>query len=209
MTSEIELKIGVENLLALEKLTTRLGQRLARVEQSNLYFETDGNALRTAGWSLRIRHESEQVRLTLKGQPRSDGDFVIRTELERNLPNSCWPEIVRGTYDVAGEVRSLATEHDVELSVDLSTLESIGGSNNVRSVYPLPGDGEPLMVEVDETEYPDFSIRYEVELEVPADADRVRATQRLKALFDEAGVPWTPSRTSKYARFLAAISALE
>ncbi|MEO1173973.1 MAG: CYTH domain-containing protein, partial [Myxococcota bacterium] len=79
MSNEIELKVRVEDLPSLERLTTRLGKRVARVEQANLYFETEDDALRRAGWSVRVRAENEQVRLTLKGQPRSDGDFVIRS----------------------------------------------------------------------------------------------------------------------------------
>ncbi|MEM6732620.1 MAG: CYTH domain-containing protein [Myxococcota bacterium] len=199
---EVELKLVLDSLAEMERLREALGPRVTRLEQSNFYFDTADDALARHRWALRCRNEDGRIILTLKGEGHHEDGFAVRVELERPLSDAAWVGIVRGEFDLASEIASLLaeSEHSLPADVDLQTLETIGSISNVRSVHRLPGQGAPLMVDLDETEYPDFSLAYEVELEVPEDEDRKKAADRLRAVFEQAGVAWRPSETTKYAR---------
>lgn len=208
MSEEVELKLLLDGIDERDRIASALGKRVARVEQANVYYDTEDDGLARHRWAVRIRHQDERTVLTLKGEGSSEGEFVVRLELERRLPNDAWPKVIRGELDVAAEIRALLAEHGRELptDLDLGDIEKLGIVSNVRSVYALPGT--PLLVELDETEYPDFSLRYEAELEVPEGEDRAAATAKLREVFDRAGVPWRPSSESKYARFRAILDSM-
>ncbi len=208
MAEEVELKLRLENIEERDRIAAALGNRVARVEQANVYFDTEDDALARHRWAVRVRHQDDKTVLTLKGEGSEDGDFTIRLELEKRLPEGAWPKVIRNELDVAGEVRALLDEHGHALpaDADLDGLEKLGLVSNVRSIYALPGT--PLLVELDETEYPDFSLHYEAELEVPAEEDRRAAISSLREVFDRAGVPWRPSSESKYARFRAVLASM-
>ncbi|MEL6546219.1 MAG: CYTH domain-containing protein [Myxococcota bacterium] len=208
MSHETELKLLLSDIDERDRIAQALGKRVARVEQSNAYFDTEDDALSRHRWAVRVRHSNDQTVLTLKGEGRSDGEFTVRVELERTLAADAWPLAIRGELDVAAELESLLTEagHALPADVDLSSLEKLGVMSNIRSVFPLKGTA--LMVELDETEYPDFSLRYEAELEVPDGEDRDAGVRALREVFDEAQVPWRPSTESKYARFRESLSGI-
>lgn len=210
MSDEIELKLLLDGIEEYDRVTARLGKRLDRLEQTNMYFDTPDSDLAQHRWALRARRENDRVRLTLKGEGRSEGDFTVRAELESEVPADAWVAIIRGEYALVPHIQAMLKGSEVILpsDVDLQSLESLGSTTNVRSVYALPGSGDPLMVELDETEYPDFSIVYEVELEVPDSSNRGEATQRLRDVFQAAQVPWRPSTTSKLERFRTVLESL-
>lgn len=210
MSDEIELKLLLDGIEEYDRVSARLGNRLDRLEQTNMYFDTPDSDLAQHRWALRARKENERIRLTLKGEGRSEGDFTVRAELESEVPLNSWVAIIRGEYALGPHIEAMLRGSEVTLPVDidLGGLETLGTTTNVRSVYALPGSGDPLMVELDETEYPDFSIVYEVELEVPDGSSRREATQRLKDVFNAAQVPWRPSAMSKLERFRTVLESL-
>jgi len=78
---EIELKIEVSSLEPLKLRLEQLGASFAGVvDESNLYFEQDGNLLRR-GESLRLRRDQD-ARLTWKGPTDFRKGLVYREEIE-------------------------------------------------------------------------------------------------------------------------------
>lgn len=203
MAQEIELKLELDNREALDRLAGRLGSKVAEIEQENLYYDTRDDAFRQARWSVRVRKEDDRLKLTLKGQATVDGEFARRLEVEEDLDPSTWTAHCAGTAPIGDIVRACAAERNIEFpaSADPSQLVALGGMKNRRRVHRLPGAGAELNVELDETEYPDGSIVYEAELEVPEGSDPRTASARLKAVFAELGLPWRVGRLTKMARF--------
>lgn len=206
MGIEIELKVAIEDASQFERVVSCLGRCLDRFEQRNVYFDTEDGALRAQKWSLRVRYQSDTAIITLKGQDKGNLDFAIRTELERSVALGKTRELRPST--VASEAKYLVAESGMKVPLNFDGMTPIGAIDNIRHVYRLPGAGEPLLVELDVTTYPDGSVGYEAELEVPETADRERAAERLRKVFERTKVPWTPSRTTKYARFLRSVQSL-
>lgn len=209
MKEEIELKLELANHDELDRLRSHLGCRLESSEQVNIYFDTADAAFRKLHVGLRVRWEHHQLSLTFKSRGSIEDHYSRRVEVERRLPPEAWISILRGEYDVANQLRALESSLPIDLSsVDLDTVEVAGTLHNIRSVYPLPGEGESLQVEIDETEYPDFSLGWEVELEILPNSDRTAASNRLHEVFRAAQVQWRPSSTSKLARLYRVLDAM-
>jgi uncharacterized protein YjbK len=62
-----------------------------------------------------------------------------------------------------------------------------------------PGGSDAIEILLDKSFFPDGSVEWEVEVELPQ-AEAGRATRALRSLFSDLGVAWQPSKDSKYAR---------
>jgi len=166
----------------------------------------------------------ERYVLSLKGPSLRVGDWVDRMDEQAEISPAQALDIILAGADARGlplpHLVLLATEHGFD------RVEVLGASDNLRRIYPLDlragrepggaGGDAHVRLEVDSTRYPDGTIEHEAELELPQvlpraaegepagiplhDTDPVSAA--LQALFERAGVPWTPSARGKYARFL-------
>ena len=140
-------------------------------------------------------------RLTVKTKGREDGDFVARGEWEERVTAD---DARRWTDDGAalvGAVAELLERHGASLPGTLATttLGVSGSMRNRRRRAALPGFDE-LVVEADETTYPNGDVRFEIELEVPDAAAAREAVDALAAAFSRADVQWRPSKVSKRER---------
>ena len=198
---ETELKLVVEDRAALDRILTHLGPPRSTQDQHNRYFDTDDGAWSRHGLAVRLRRQSGTLKLTVKSGGADEGDFVRRGEWETELPVARESGLAGGGLPLLGAVRALLEEHGEVLPAELADAppHEIGTMTNVRRRAELPGhDG--LLVELDETTYPNGDVRFEVELEVPDATRAAAAVERLRASFDAAGVAWKPSKVSKRER---------
>jgi inorganic triphosphatase YgiF len=198
---EIELKSVLRGEAEASRLRALLGVPERVLLQDNLYFDSEG-AWAQARFGVRVRRSGEgPLTLTVKGPATSVGDFVARGEWEVDLPRARWDGLRSGREPLAAELAALLARDHVELPAGLPlAVVPFGFTDTHREVYVLPGDGPALHLELDRTRYPDESVSYEVELEIPAADLEPGARARLEALLARAGVPYRPSTVSKLHR---------
>lgn len=198
---ETELKLVVDDRASLDRILARLGPARSTQDQHNRYFDTDDGAWSEHGLAVRLRRQDGTLKLTVKSGGTDDGDFVRRGEWETELPVDRESTLAAGGAPLLASVRALLEEHGTALPAALAAapLREIGTMTNVRRRAGLP-DHEGLLVELDETTYPNGDVRFEVELEVPDASRATAAVGRLRAAFDAAGVAWRPSKVTKRER---------
>lgn len=199
---ETELKLLLPGARALERLLDALGPELDAQHQVNVYFDGDDGddgAWSAAGWAVRLRRENDTLKLTVKTTGEARGDFVERGEWETRLDPSREDALQDGGESLLRAVDELLGDQDLPPRLREAGLRPIGTMRNLRRRASLPGS-DGLVVECDETTYPNGDVRHEAELEVD-DADAAdRAVARLRAIFDELELPWQPSAVSKRER---------
>jgi len=191
---EVELKLLLEPDEA-DRLYAELGPPLRTELQTNRYFDDASRTLGRAGWGLRVREslvarEPDRVTLTLKHSGEDVGDFIHRPEYECELPEASVEPA--GLMEVA---RGLLPDPTLLPQVE---VEEFGRMHNRREYLPLPGS--ELLLELDNTLWPDQSETIEVELEIDERADADEAQRRLRHLFLEFGIEWRVGRESKLER---------
>ncbi|MCK4304232.1 MAG: CYTH domain-containing protein [Candidatus Eisenbacteria sp.] len=219
MTQEREFKVQLteEGAQRLEQL---LGPPARTVFQRNHYLDTPDGLLRTHHYGLRLREESLGPRptsdrrfiLTLKGPSITSGALVERLEEEIELNGSTAQRILEEGLDPRGaRLDLLGTMAD---RFGMHWVACLGCVTNERRVFlvRLTDREEPHELELDRTLFPDGSVGYEAELELPpgpkAEVELPPGPpaeieeQALRELLASAGLPWTPSRSGKYTRFL-------
>ncbi|MCK4414154.1 MAG: CYTH domain-containing protein [Candidatus Eisenbacteria sp.] len=193
----------------------------ARVlEQRNYYLDTIDGRLQCHGYGLRLRIEDGPVHtLTLKGPPLEEpaaraAGYSVRTEQEAHLTAEQAAALLRG----ASALPDLPLHLPAELTgaVQGGELQNLGLLANRRRVYaaglPMtpgkgtisPGkDGPTLMLELDESRFPDGSRDYELEIELQdLPPDQIPTNRALQDFLAQWAIPWCPRSASKLARFL-------
>lgn len=198
---ETELKLTVADRDALDAIVAALGDELEPRRQDNLYFDAEDGSLSAAGFAVRLREESGRFRLTVKSKGTDDGDFVARGEWETELDPDAADDVRRGGAPLGKAVDFVFAVHDASTPTALqgAALVPIGSMQNLRRRVALPGFDD-LVVEADETTYPNGDVRHEVELEVPDASKATAAVVALREVFDRVGVAWSPSRVTKRER---------
>jgi uncharacterized protein YjbK len=201
--NEIELKLLLDEDEA-EQLAASLGAPQRVEAQHNVYFDDPTGAWGRAGFGVRLRASGgNEITLTLKGRGRSIGDFVSRGEWELALPAARWPALSTGRVPLASELERLIVSQGVALPAGLPRdLAPFGFTETTRRVFPLPGDGPALSLELDRTRYPDESVVFELELEIPDAIHEPGARTRLEVVLARAGVAYRPSTVSKLQRLM-------
>lgn len=201
---EIEIKLELTGPAELAALARVLPKGTPAVTQYNLYFDDATEGWRGHGMSVRMRREAAAVTLTIKTKRVDQGDFVQRAEWEAPVPPACWDRLVAGTEAPGPYVRALLTAKQARVPENLAcdALRPLGMSVTKRQNFGLANG---LKLELDTTSYPDGTVCYEAEMEVPAHVDRARASTTLRELFDQAGVAWRVTKTTKQSRFRAAL----
>ena len=196
---ETELKLLLPGARALERLLDALGPELDAQHQVNLYFDGDDGAWSAAGWAVRLRRENDTLKLTVKTTGEARGDFVERGEWESRLDPEREAALRDGGEPLLRAVDELLGEQALPPRLRDAGLRPVGTMRNLRRRATLPGF-EGLVVECDETTYPNGDVRHEAELEVD-DADAAEeAVARLRSIFDQQELPWRPSAVSKRER---------
>lgn len=220
---ERELKLGIPDEAALRALVEAAGGRaLDPVDQINHFFDTRDGGLRRRRIGLRIRHESDRYRLTLKGPTASAEDPRLseRAELEVEIDRARAHAVLRGALPVsalldlldpsarrAGLESLLDEVHEVTAQAPLAHIGSFGNVRiPVETRLEVDGVAHPVRLEFDRTEFAPGDLRCEVELEVEEDAPVAGLGAALEALFERVGVTPVPT-TSKLAYFQKVLDA--
>ena len=208
---ERELKLGLNDEAAYATLVGALGVPLRRERQTNVYFDTRRRALLAArALMVRVR-VSEQldvsppkvtIELTAKDGSRTLEGVTRSRERTASLSAAQWAEVHRA--------RRALTDLELPLAQALrdeagDALFPVGSLVNERRTYDL-GDGYRL--EFDRTEFPGERLDYELEVELREPHHTAEeARRRVLELLARHDVEPGPPTTSKFARFLDALSS--
>ena len=234
---ELKLQLTQEEAGRLEHL---LGPPADVILQLNYYLDTSDGLLRRQRHGLRLRKETHlsvdkahgataalrdsgahgktisRFVLTLKGPSRAAGEIVERAEAEAEISQAAAEHILEDGLDPdASDLEALKT---LAARLGIRRLLSLGHAENERRLLPirLEGQEKPAWLALDRTSFPDGSVDYEAEFELPTATEPpaetchseeiIRSTkdplQALRDLFAAAGLPWKPRHTGKFARFL-------
>ena len=93
MAVEIEIKLKIDQLAPVRQRLERIGaQRIGRVLENNLFFDTSDRSLLAMDCGLRLRHSrgldggKDRIAISYKG-PRGEGTIKNREELEIVIDN--------------------------------------------------------------------------------------------------------------------------
>lgn len=189
--TEIKLTLHSENIP--EKLRAITGPAVTRVEQLNRYFRSSS----PGETMVRIREESGGLVLTVKGPTTTTERGVFsRTESNEAIPPEWLFQLQAG--EIPEGLMSLEAMAGVE-----GPLLYLGSLRNTRWLFQHQG----LNLEVDRTEFPDGDrVDWEVEVETESP---VEAAPILDAILTIAGIEATPSRQSKFQKFLDSVGQTE
>lgn len=204
-TREREVKLHLDDEAAWAAIRHTLGSPEAVLHQTNTYFDTrDRRLLRTGRLMVRVREENGRIRIQAKDRVRDSVGLLESRERAADLTPEQWRRVHRTEVALSALPLELAAALGHEAG---GALYPIGSVVNRREVYRL-ADG--YLAEVDRTEFPGGRIDFEVELELrQVHHTAAAAVAALDAAAPGHGVDSLPNPRSKYARFLAALDALE
>ena len=184
---EQELKFEFTDRVAWDRALEALGPPSSRLEQVNHYFS---DAAGSSGWSLRLRRENGNYRLTYKsGRSAQDGYFQA-LEVEECVDSPSAEKFFAGLAS-DDPLWSLPPLARLRADRGVSQLIYLGCNRNQR--FPCPQEG--WVAELDISEFPDGSIDYELEVECSDPASVREQLQRMLGAL-------TVQTKTKYRRFL-------
>ncbi|MHC4251243.1 MAG: CYTH domain-containing protein [Planctomycetota bacterium] len=203
---ESEIKVQVTEEEA-GRLRGRLGDPVQTLKQLSYFYESPQDHLAKATASLRVREESDlsrgdtQILVTVKGSSQRAGALMVRPEVESQLEQGTWDELRSGKARFASlDLPPIEKLREMVADLDEIELSLLGSIENRREVFKLEADDISLDLLLDSTKYPDGTIDFEIEAEIPQ-AMAGRGARALRLLFDELGMEWRPSEVGKYLRF--------
>jgi uncharacterized protein YjbK len=219
---EIEIKLALPSEAAHDALVRALGAAGATVttlRQRNGFFDGPRGELSAARIALRVREErvmpagEPRTLVTLKGGGPAEGAVHRRVELEEmiDIPlEEVAADPCRLLQSGASPIRELR-----RILPGLESLVCIGGFENERKRAPVElevvdagGAVSRLATlwEIDRTRFDAGPEEYELEVEVPEEAEAggagaERILRAVEARLARAGIPWQPQPHSKLGRF--------
>ncbi len=222
LSTETEFKFAVPDESAFTSLVAHLGLPAAVLDeavlQTNHFFDTRQASLRSNGFAIRLREQSGNFYLTIKGEKSSHGDDGVlssRIEEERLLDAETAHAMLDGTVSVYTVIAERFRDHTRRL-VDVlrkitgeQALIYAGKFENRRITLPpvsLNSDGVTRQIEfeLDSIAFPGEAPQYEIEVEVPSSEEASQIHDSLVALLSAAGIEWRTAE-SKARRFFAII----
>ncbi|MDP2341694.1 MAG: CYTH domain-containing protein [Deltaproteobacteria bacterium] len=217
--TEIELKLRVADLAALMRICVAAGAKPKETAtQRNEYLDTPGKGrkLDAAKYVLRLREEStatlSTTYLTAKGpaQKSADGTLSFVPEEEIEVPVTTAAAIRAGTCDVLalldnGSDQRKALVKSMRDVAGEGTLVVVGGFTNERTRLDVDfPEGFKGTLELDRVVFPGDQIHHEVEFEVPAGVDPLKAKAAFEALFARGDVKGSaaPGKASRFFKAL-------
>eukprot|EP00759_Apiculatamorpha_spiralis_P057233 PhF_6_TR8512/c0_g1_i1/m.13323 len=200
---EMECKVVLSGLEAMEKLRPLLGHTLAMESQENHFFDSPDNALSRSATTLRLRilPEKSIAECTLKEDAHTTHGTTLRWNTSALFP-------LTFAQQCLDDPDTLVT-HDSPISAVLrskysvQTLKYVGGFRTSRRVFGHPGSEvqrSGLTLKLDTVEYP-FGTQYEVEVAgvvVPISD----VLEELCLYLGKVGVAHEKSEGSKYEIFI-------
>ncbi|RME18782.1 MAG: CYTH domain-containing protein, partial [Candidatus Zixiibacteriota bacterium] len=156
--------------------------------------------LAKAGWALRVRVDNNGGLITLKGAPSEHGMAVTRREIEAELPRRVASEIC----ELQRDILSLDTEPVQQVKRDFPgvALTRLVTFHNLRRSKTINVGDVNYRVELDKTQFPDGTVDYELEVELPDAAQGDIIGDYLNKLFHALHIPVSRQPDSKLARAL-------
>lgn len=191
---ETELKYRLSGERSYRRLCAFLGAPAEEWEQINHYYQSEDGTIPGKEGVIRIRVEKGSVLLTVKRAGSLHGGLARSVEVEapwQGKADAIPPDGAALWRAGHSGLRALAAEHGGPFH-----LVHVGRMVNRRKTYRLPGG---LLLEVDESRYPDGARDFEVELET---ADPEQDRPKLLELLRRAEVRFSPQTETKYQRFL-------
>lgn len=222
LSTEIEFKFAVRDESAFAALVAKLDLPASVLDatelQVNHFFDTAQSLLRANGIAIRLREQSGDFYLTIKGGNSSrsnDGLLSSRIEEERLLPPETAHAMLDGTASVHAVIAEHFSEHSNQL-VDLiekmtgeQALVYVGKFENRRITLPPVqlrngGNTHQVEFELDSIAFPGQAAQYEIEVEVPSTEEAGQIRDALVTLLSAAGIEWSAAE-SKARRFFAIV----
>lgn len=194
---ERELKLMIPGAESLERIADEV-RAAPPVAQTNIFFDTADGALAGSKHGLRLRLQPPSAEVTLKGPNTGEPGAAVRMEL--GVPVA-WESAV-AVAEGDGRIESLAgkpLDEARRLSGGAPLAERMRFRNNRRIAY-VEIRGERCEVACDTTTFPDDSVEFELEVEVPDDATLTAARGWVAKLLDRLGIVATPQARGKANR---------
>ncbi|MCX6826748.1 MAG: CYTH domain-containing protein [candidate division Zixibacteria bacterium] len=201
MQNEIEIKLNLLDKNNYNKLLKQFKDNLKEIRQENYFFDTKDWDLSLAGWTLRIRKENLSTSITAKGaNTATQNGLAIRPEITSLLSPT--------------EAERLFNDGITISSLPRSIIDALPNCPRekplIKRVYFLnhriiAGDiinGIPLCFEIDNMEYSDGSLEYELEVELSDKKDYLEVMAGIESIFKACGIPVVFQKESKFARAL-------
>lgn len=218
--TEIELKLRVHDLAALMRICVAAKALPAKTAtQRNQYLDTADKRLDKGKFVLRLREEStvaeSHVYLTAKGpaQKSTDGTLSWVPEEEIEVSADVANALRAGGTDALTTLEQSAGSTDKRKLLVAAMREASGGSAlgvagefvNERTALAVDfPEGFHGVLELDRVVFPGNQIHHEVEFEVPAGIDPLKAKAAFEALFARADVKGSaaPGKANRFFKAL-------
>ncbi|MBQ7838918.1 MAG: class IV adenylate cyclase [Lachnospiraceae bacterium] len=154
---EVEIKVSIKNKNQTEEKLQQIGfEKRDLVEESDVYFDKDRNALKSQDMALRIRScknlmtNTTENFMTYKG-PKMDDISMTRKELEMKIENAeIGKEILRSLgYEWVYPVKKLRQYFcRNEMTACLDSVENLGEFLELEIVLPQENEKEAALNEI-------------------------------------------------------------
>lgn len=196
MTNNLEVEY--KNLLTITEFQSILKQFpfQAYFQQKNSYYDTPKQALKLAGVGLRIRIFQTYGEQTLKVPIEATDHHLIEITDRLTLQQAQGFSQAQTILVPSSVADKLAT-----LNIDLADLEIIGQATTTRHICHIPAG----ILTLDQTNYPDKKIDYELELELESKNSGLQSAAYFTSLLRKNKITKRPV-TNKVARAVAHFS---
>lgn len=161
VNEEIEIKLKIANRADFEKFIAVLPPERRRTVQLNVYLDTKDTVVKGSGASLRLRVTRSAAWLTLKRRiGTSTGHTWKSLEAEVPVDRDMAVAWCRGCGDF--KLPNVPEMAEIASLIGERKLGFRTWSRTIRHACEL---GEDIIVEVDETMFPDGTVDYEIEVE--------------------------------------------
>ena len=198
MKAEIEIKLDLGSFTDYLKLVGFLGQIDSEEHHINGFFDTEDKQLAAAGWALRVRAEGKRGLVTVKSEGEHSNLAVVRNELESEISRGDALEILNLQSDILKlPVEPIKHVNDLLKNQPVACLVRFENCRQKKK-FRL-GDYE-YVLEIDKTMFPDGSVDYELEVELPGLERQQAVEDHLRRMFTSLQMPFLRQDESKLAR---------
>jgi len=196
MKQEIELKYQIAHLADFNRLLATLKKQAAgsvdTVQQENIFFDTPALDLRKQHVSLRLRREDQTYYLCVKqsGLDTNLDTLSVRQEFENQISQNTADLLLAQAISPL-EILSKFGEPNLEIILENfvnKNLYIIGSFSNTRTRIPVIFDNHHVLIELDQTTYPDKNIIFEIEIEFGSKQEARRIQPFIENMLRELGL---------------------